>query len=194
VTSLGTQLLNGAAKQAATKAGFEYVPPEPKFAGHEACSGDPYFWGLTMTNRTPVPSPSNFSFHPNYQGHQVFEDAVWEQLQKIVISGTILVDPCPPDSYICPADDIWVRGPDGNALAELGDPYSAQDGVLGFAVTVPDLPYYLFAVAGGGGPNFDEEHGYTVLLKVSREELAAEGNSVMIDLMCQTTMAPGCEH
>ncbi len=62
--------LNTAIAAAVTTAGapFEYVDPWDQFSGHQLCSADPYFRGLS--------SPTTYSYHPNAAGQAAYAEAV----------------------------------------------------------------------------------------------------------------------
>ncbi|MFI5937900.1 nidogen-like domain-containing protein [Actinoplanes sp. NPDC051494] len=62
--------LNEVIKRNAQLYGFRYVDPNPAFVGHEFCSADPWFYGITEDGKV----------HPTPPGHQAIADAILREL------------------------------------------------------------------------------------------------------------------
>ncbi|AYD88878.1 SGNH/GDSL hydrolase family protein [Actinomyces lilanjuaniae] len=68
-----TDELNDVIRQAAQRHGMVFVDPSQTFAGHELCSSQPWFYGVS----------SQGQFHPTAEGHQAVADDIVEALEAL---------------------------------------------------------------------------------------------------------------
>lgn len=66
-----TDELNDVIREAAQRHGMVFVDPSQTFAGHELCSSEPWFYGVS----------SEGQFHPTAEGHQAVADDIVEALE-----------------------------------------------------------------------------------------------------------------